>query len=114
MRVLALLCGLLYAAIGCAQPPEVQRALIQRDQQSDEFSQQLRQSQEQLRVPPGDLRKEPKTDASQLEERQRLQNLNTQQQQQSVEPGTPEVLRPYERQKAADERREFVLPPTVP
>jgi len=105
MRSRALLSGLLYAAIGCAQAPEVQR-----DQQSDEFSQQLRQSQEQLRVPPDGLRKKPKTDASRLEERQRLENLDTQQQQ-SVAPGAPGVLRPYERQKATDERRELVRPP---
>lgn len=86
-----------------AQEQEVQRALIQRDQQSEEFSLQLRQSQEKVQPAAGDNRH--------LNERQRLENLSGQQLL-DVKPDPPPAPRAYERQKAADERT-FMLPPPV-
>jgi hypothetical protein len=84
-----------------AQEQEVQRALIQRDQQSSGFALQLKQSQEQVQPAPGDNRH--------LNERQRLENLSGQQLL-NVDKDPPQAPRPYERQKAADERM-FMLPP---
>ena len=86
-----------------AQEQEVQRALIQRDQQSAGFALQLRQSQEGATPAPGDNRH--------LNERQRLDNVSGQQLL-NVERDPPHAPRPYERQKAADERM-FMLPPPV-
>jgi multidrug resistance efflux pump len=60
----------------CAQEQEIQRQLIQRQQQSDAFTLQLRQSQERLQVPPGDLRRQQELDARQTSERQRLENVS--------------------------------------
>jgi len=101
MRVFLLL--MLVTAPAAAQEQEVQRALIQRDQQSAGFALQLKQSQEGTTPGPGDNR--------QLNERQRLENLAGQQLL-NVEKDAPQALRPYERQKAADERT-FMLPPPV-
>lgn len=84
-----------------AQEQEVQRALIQRDQQSSGFALQLRQSQEKALPAPGDNRH--------LNERQRLENVSGQQLL-NVEKDPPQAPRAYERQKAADERT-FMLPP---
>ncbi len=93
----------LVTAPALAQEQEVQRALIQRGQQSAGFALQLRQSQEGTTPAPGDNRH--------LNERQRLENLSSQQLL-YVEKDAPQALRPYERQKAADERT-FMLPPPV-
>lgn len=87
-----------------AQEQEVQRVLIQRDQQSAGFALQLRQSQEKGRPARGDNR--------QLNERQRLENLSGQQLLE-VKPDPPPAPRAYERQKAADERNFMFPPPTV-
>ena len=81
-----------------AQDQGVQRELMQRRQQSDAFSLQLRQSQERRPADPG-----------QLAERQRLDSLNAQQLRDARPDLAPE-LRPYERQKADDERRRFTGP----
>jgi hypothetical protein len=108
---IALLGALLCATGAGAQSKAVQRALIQRDQQSDEFSLQLRQYEERLSIPAGDAAARSAAETRQFEERQRLQNLDTQQLQQAVAPGTRKALRPYQRQKAAAERRELVQPP---
>jgi hypothetical protein len=83
------------SASAFAQEQDVQRALIQRDQQSADFALRLRQSQESLQPPPGDNRH--------LRERQEMENLS-ERQLQSVPKDTPQELRAYERQKAADER----------
>jgi hypothetical protein len=93
-RILALL---MFAAPAFAQEQDVQRALIQRDQQSASFALQLQQSQQ-------------KDTSNHLAERQRLDNLSAQQIQ-SVAQDTPQELRPYERQKAADERVLLFAPP---
>lgn len=101
MRGLSVL--VLVTAPAFAQEQEVQRALLQRDQQSAGFALQLKQSQEGTTPAPGDNR--------QLNERQRLENISIQQLL-NVEKDPPQAPRPYERQKAADERT-FLLPPPV-
>jgi hypothetical protein len=93
----------LVTAPAFAQEQEIQRALIQRDQQSAGFALQLKQSQEGATPAPGDNR--------QLNERQRLENVAGQQLL-NVEKDPPRAPRPYERQKAADEHS-FLLPPPV-
>jgi hypothetical protein len=94
-----------------AQEPNVQRDLIQRQQQSDEFSQQLRQSVERAKVPPGDVKAQRKLETRQLEERQRLENLDQQQLQRAGQPGTPPAFRPQERSRMQQERQPLVEPP---
>ena len=86
-----------------AQDYDVQRALIQRDQQSAEFALRLKQSQDNPQPAAGDLRH--------LDELQRLQNSG-EQQLQSVQKDLPQELRCYERQIAAGEHV-FRLPPPV-
>lgn len=89
MRFLLLL---MFALPVFAQEQEVQRALIQRDQQSAEFAARLR----------GDS----------LVEQQRLENLSARQLQEAAKD-MPQELRSYERQKAADERWLVFSPPAV-
>ena len=67
------------AAPVAAQDESTQRALIMRQQQSDTFTQQLRQSQELIKVPPGDLEGRTRVESQQLERQQRLDNLDAQQ-----------------------------------
>jgi hypothetical protein len=91
MRLLALL---VLAFPAFAQDAEIQRAVIERDQRTEEFAARLR--------------------GAPLEEIQRLENLSARQLQQ-IQPDLPNELRPYERQKAAREIERFVLrlPPPV-
>jgi len=104
MRGFLVLVLALVTAPALAQEQEIQRALIQRDQQSAGFAQQLKQSQEQAQPAPGDNRH--------LNERQRLENVSVQQLL-DVEKDPPQAPRPYERQKAADERTLLFAPPVV-
>jgi len=90
---------LVFAVPALAQEQEIHRALIQRDQQSASFALQLQQSQQ-------------KDTSNHLAERQRLDNLSAQQIQ-SVTKDMPQELRPYERQRAADERVLLFAPPLV-
>ena len=103
--------ALLVALSAPASPQDqgIQRALIERQQQTDAFTLQLRQSQERAGVPSGDLRRQQEMDARNLSERQQLDNVS-QRQLRDVKPDTPAELRPYERQKADDERRPIVAP----
>jgi len=96
-----------------AQDQDLQRQLTQRQQQSDAFQLQLRQSQERLQVPPGDLKRQQDLDARQVGERQRLDNVSARQLNE-IRPDTPQELRPYERQKAEDERRPLTVPAKEP
>jgi hypothetical protein len=105
MRLAVLLC-LLAALPASAQDQAVQRALIQRQQQSDAFSLQLHQSQELLAVPASGKQA---AESRQFSERQRLDNLNAQQLR-DVRPELSPELRPYERQAADGERRRFISP----
>jgi hypothetical protein len=108
MRFIALpLAGVAFAVL--AQDQDIQRQLIQRQQQSDAFTLQLRQSQERLQVAPGDLKRQQELDSRQLGERQRL-NAVSERQLREIAPDTPQELRPYERQKAEDERRPLTVP----
>lgn len=109
----------LTAATSCAfaQEQEIQRALIQRQQQSDSFNMQLRQSIERGRLAPGDLRGQQELDSLQLQQRQQLENLGAQQFQGASQPLSPDAetarqLQPYARQRAADERV-LQFPPPV-
>jgi hypothetical protein len=97
MRKLFVLLFLATPAV--AQEQDIQRALIQLDQQSASFALQLQQSQQ-------------KDTSNHLVERHRFDNLSAQQIQ-SVAKDTPHELRPYERQKAADERLLLFAPPAV-
>jgi hypothetical protein len=88
-----------------AQDAGVQRQLIERQQRTDAFNLQLRQTQESLKASPAERQA---LDARQLSERQRLDNLS-EQQLRDIKPDAqiqPE-LRPYERQKADMERQPF-------
>jgi hypothetical protein len=91
------------AAPALAQDAGVQRQLIERQQRTDAFNLQLKQSQEALRASPADR---PSLDARQLSERQRLDNLS-EQQLRDVKIDMPQELRPYERQKLDLERQPF-------
>ena len=75
-----------------AQEQEIQRALIQRDQQSAEFAARLRGA--------------PLVEQQQLENRSARQLLN-------IEKDLPAELRPYERQKAAAEHVLALPPPAI-
>lgn len=89
-----------------AQDRETQRLLIQRQQQSDAFTLQLRQSQELLKVPSANRQE---VESRQVAERQSLDNVN-ERQLRDVKPDTPQELRPYERAKAQKERLLIVAP----
>jgi hypothetical protein len=93
-----------------AQQQDIQKELIQRQQQSDAFNLQLRQSQEALKAPAA---ARPALESRQLSDRQRLENLS-EQQRLDVRPDTPQSLRPYEREKLDAERRSLAVPPEVP
>ena len=88
---------LVFAVPAHAQEQDIQRALIQRDQQSASFALQLRQSQQ-------------KDTSNHLAERHWFDNLSAWLIR-SVGLDTPQELRPYERQKAADERLLQFAPP---
>ena len=92
-----------------AQDQAVQRELIRRQQQSDAFTQQLLQSQQLLKIAPGDLGRRREVESRQLGERHRLEQA-TERQLLDVRPDTPPELRPYERLKAEDERRSLIAP----
>lgn len=108
MRFLALLlAGIALPAL--AQDAEIQKQLIQRRQQSDAFTLQLRQSQEALRIPQSDLKQRQDLESRQLHERQGLENVSARQLTE-VKPDTPQELRPIERQRAADEGAPLTVP----
>lgn len=89
----------------------MQKALIERQQRTDAFNLQMKQSQETLQAAPADR---PSLDARQFSDRQRLDNLSEQQLRdvKSDAQIQPE-LRPYERQKLELERQPFHGPVVV-
>lgn len=103
---LALAFLLLLPIAALSQDQAAQRELIGRQQQLDAFVLQLRQSQEIRKVPPG---QRAESEARHLAERQRLESVSAQQLR-DVKADTPQELRPYERQKAEDERRALTAP----
>ena len=108
MRFLALLlAGIALPAL--SQEQDVQRQLILRQHQSDAFLLQLRQSQEALKLPPGDLKARQELESRQTGERQRLEAVS-ERQLREVKPDTAQELRPVERQRAADERAPLTIP----
>jgi len=92
-----------------AQDQAIQRELIQRQQQSDSFSLQLRQSIEASKVPAWDATRRMDLESRQLGERQRLQEMSDRQLR-DVPANTPQEQRPQERTKAAQERSVIVTP----
>ena len=107
-RLLAILITVV-AVPAFAQDPAVQRELILRQQQSDSFVQQLQQSQQVLKIPSGDVERRRELEARQFGERQRLEQTN-ERQLREIRPDLPQELRPYERQKAEEERRPLIAP----
>jgi hypothetical protein len=105
--VAALLAAIAVPALG--QDQAAQRELIRRQQQSDAFTQQLHQSQQLLKIAPGDQGPRREVESRQLGERQRLEHAS-ERQLLDVRPDTPQELRPYERLKAQDERRSLIAP----
>ena len=93
---------LLCSGMAAAQAPsaDVQRALLQRQQQSEQFSLQLRQSQSILGLPAAERQK---LDASHLQQRQAQEQLHDAQQQQTVL--APEASRAGAEQRFERERR---------
>ena len=89
MRVVAAFVAAAACTCTWANDQEIQRALIQRDQQSAEFAARVRGAD---------------TSA--------LQQLHARQLIEATRPLQPE-LRPYQRQKMADERALILPPPTV-
>jgi hypothetical protein len=113
-----LVCFVSCAAL--AQERDVQRALQQRQQQSDDFALQLRQSQQRLQLVPGDLNQQQYLESQQLGERQRLENFDAQQQR-SIGQGPRgiaqlnqdrrvELQRPYELRLPPPQVREPITP----
>jgi len=92
-----------------AQDQAVQRDLMRRQQQSEAFTQQLHQSQQLLNVAPGDPARRREVESKQFSERQRFEQTS-EQQLRDVRPDLPQNLRPYERLKAEEERRQLIVP----
>jgi hypothetical protein len=85
------------AAFAClANDQEIQRALIQRDQQSAEFAARVRGA-----------------DTSALQQLHARQLLEAATQPPHPDPAVARQLQPYQRQKMADERVLVLTPPTV-
>jgi hypothetical protein len=104
--------GALIALPAFGQEQAIQRELIMRQQQSDAFTLQLRQSQQQLQIPPGDVQRRAQVETSQLLQRRELDNLSARQ---LTEAGrdTPAELRPYARSKFESERRPVLMFPEL-
>lgn len=99
-----------------AQERDIQRALMQRQQQSDEFALQLGQSQQRLQVVPGDLNQAQSLEARQLQERQRLESLDARQQRSLGQDGSgrfgaERLHADRDRQMELQRPYEFRLPP---
>ena len=95
MRILVAWALGLAASASLANDQEIQRALIQRDQQSAEFAARVRGA-----------------DTSALQQLHSRQLLEATTQPPHPDPAIARQLQPYQRQKMADERA-LVLPPPV-
>ena len=102
---LALLFACLVSCSAYAQESDIQRALMQRQQQSEAFTLQLRQSQQRLQATPGDLGQQQYLDGRYLIERQALENLGAQQQLSIGNSG----LQPQVERQAADRARQVEM-----
>ena len=108
-RLLAFVLAAIAAPSWAQQDQATQRELMRRQQQSDAFVQQLHQSQQLLKVAPGELERRRELESRQFGERQRLEQASDRQLR-DVRPDLPQELRPYERFKADEERRALVVP----
>lgn len=108
-RLLAAVLVALGSPAWAQQDQAVQRELMRRQQQSDAFVQQLHQSQQLLKVAPGDFDRRREVESRQFGERQRLEQASDQQLR-DVRPDLPQDLRPYERLKSEEERRALIAP----
>ena len=108
-RLLVFVLAAIAAPAWAQQDQAVQRELMRRQQQSDAFVQQLHQSQQLLKVAPGDFERRRDLESRQFGERQRLEQASDQQLR-DVRPDLQPELRPYERLKADEERRLLVVP----
>ena len=102
---LALLTACLVSCGAYAQESDLQRALMQRQLQSEAFSLQLRQSQQRLQATPGDPGQQQYLDSRYLIERQALENLGAQQQLSIGNSGLP----PQVERQAAERARQVEL-----
>ncbi len=100
---------LLIALPAMAQDQAIQRELIFRQQQSEAFNLQLKQSLERSMVPPGHAMKRMELEARYLGERQHLENVSGRQLRE-VKADLPQALRPEERTRAQQERQVIVAP----
>jgi hypothetical protein len=109
MRIALLL--LLLPALAAAQAPsvEVERAVLQREQQSDRFSLQLRQSQSTVGLPAAERQK---LDASYLQQRQAQEQSHEAQLRQATQD--PEAMRAGAAERFQRERRAQELGLEVP
>ncbi len=107
------LAGMLLALPAFAQDQSIQRELVLRQQQSEAFSLQLRQSQQMMQVPAADFRRRQELESSQLQQRQRLEEIGARQLR-DVAVDTPESLRPQERARFESERRPLLVAPGQP
>lgn len=118
-RLVLLACLFSGAALAQGVDPQrdVQRALMQRQQQSDEFALQLRQSQQRLQAAPGDLNQQQYLDSRHFGERLGLENLGAQQQQSIGVAGSNATLDRLSadraRQVEMQQRFELRLPPPM-
>ena len=104
--------GALISLPAFAQDAAIQRELVQRQQQSDAFALQLRQSLQLLQllqVAPGDFRRRAEVETTQLRQRQELENLSARQLREAGQD-TPPELRPIERSRFDAERCVLIAP----
>ena len=105
--------GVLLAAVlalpAYAQDQAIQRELVLRQQQSDAFALQLRQSQQLQAIPAGDIRRRVEVETLQLQQRQDLDNLGARQLNEAAHD-KPAELRPYERSVFEAQRRALLAP----
>lgn len=99
-----------------ADDAAIQRALIERDLQTDRFALELRHWQEGVYLPPGDPRRRQELESRQMSERLEFDRLGDRQLESagrppSQDPETARQLLPYERERAARERAWRLAPP---
>jgi hypothetical protein len=97
MRLLVAIVAFAVAGVCLANDHEIQRALIQRDQQSAEFAAGVRGG-----------------DRASLEALHARQRLEVTTQALHPDPAVARQLEPYQRQKMADERALVLSPPVLP
>ena len=116
LALLALLIGGLSASASASDAAQrtAERALLLRQQQGDETALRMRQTQEELRIAPGDARSRGEVARRHLVERQRLETLNANQRSELnalqsrprlAAPATATVLPRLQRERDAETAR---------